>query len=427
MDLPFNKTDEYKDLLKSRIESLRWLSSRTKKALLNAGVRTVGGIVRKGDEGLIEIKGLGIKGLREIKQLTVFKQDGIEEVRLKIEAEGPKIISTAALPETISGASVNFQFSEEDDIIAILAKHLGFTKEIIDSHTRKKEIVRARDMIVYLLREYASMSYPVIGQLIGGRDHTTIIHAYRKIKSLLETKPIVQLELAGMIEMVKSIKEKKDHIQNNLIPEILSNMIIDGHGSLERALKFKEIPERNYKILETYREGLTLQNISDLYGVTRERVRQIVIGTIKQMATNDSLTKGIVLDADIMLDEENKKRNAAKLKKKPVKIVEKKEKRWSRYYLSCQSCGTTAFAHIKHGLCEKCVGNYRGNTREQIISDHLNICSSCGITRQQAIASHGRDFYITKSQEVLCRKCFLHLMGKKLGNTSKARWRVTGS
>jgi len=48
--------------------------------------------------------------------------------------------------------------------------------------TRRREVVRPRQVIMYLLREDFNISYPTIGSKLGGRDHTTVIHSCEKIK-----------------------------------------------------------------------------------------------------------------------------------------------------------------------------------------------------------------------------------------------------
>lgn len=61
--------------------------------------------------------------------------------------------------------------------------------------TRKKEIVKPRQLIMYILREDFGVSYPSIGEKLGGRDHTTVIHSCEKIKNALKTDQILQQEL----------------------------------------------------------------------------------------------------------------------------------------------------------------------------------------------------------------------------------------
>ena len=54
------------------------------------------------------------------------------------------------------------------------------SKDLIGS-SRKKELVWPRQIAIYLMREEIGTSYPSIGHELGGRDHTTAMHAYNKI------------------------------------------------------------------------------------------------------------------------------------------------------------------------------------------------------------------------------------------------------
>jgi len=60
---------------------------------------------------------------------------------------------------------------------------------------REKRLAFPRQIIMYLMREEMSSSYPSIGHEIGGRDHTTAMHAYDKIKRELENDPKVKKDL----------------------------------------------------------------------------------------------------------------------------------------------------------------------------------------------------------------------------------------
>lgn len=62
------ESDEMVDILKTRIESLD-MSARTVNALINANIRTVGGLARKKEEDILDLEGLGSKGLQEIKKI----------------------------------------------------------------------------------------------------------------------------------------------------------------------------------------------------------------------------------------------------------------------------------------------------------------------------------------------------------------------
>ena len=232
---------------------------------------------------------------------------------------------------------------KKGDVIEALAKYLGFTKQLIESHSRRQEVVRARDLIAYLLREYGDLSYPAIGRLLGGRDHTTIIYSYKKTKAKIEKNPELETELANLIQEASLIKARKLRLEKEIIPEIIS-AVKTANKQGTRSSTFREIPERNTKVLGLWREGLTLQNIANLYNLSRERIRQIILATIQQMAVNESVSKGIVMDSDLLVEEEFKKRKKSKESKDGVALVPPKEKRWSRYYAACKLCGTTSHA-----------------------------------------------------------------------------------
>ena len=86
-------------------------------------------------------------------------------------------------------------------IIKTVAEFYDIPEKYIYEHTRKTEVVRPRQIAMYLIREDLKGSYPFIGQKFGGMDHTTAIHAFEKIAE--ETKKNSKLE-----EELKSIRVK---------------------------------------------------------------------------------------------------------------------------------------------------------------------------------------------------------------------------
>ena len=63
-----------------------------------------------------------------------------------------------------------------------MSKFYNIAIRDIAGKSRKKELVVPRQIIMYLMREEINTSYPTIGQELGGRDHTTAMHAYNKIR-----------------------------------------------------------------------------------------------------------------------------------------------------------------------------------------------------------------------------------------------------
>ncbi|MDA3839947.1 MAG: chromosomal replication initiator protein DnaA [Patescibacteria group bacterium] len=79
------------------------------------------------------------------------------------------------------------------DIIASVIKYYDIDVKAILGKSRKKELVYPRQLIMYLMREEINTSYPTIGSEIGGRDHTTAMHAYNKIaKEVVDNEKLKQ-------------------------------------------------------------------------------------------------------------------------------------------------------------------------------------------------------------------------------------------
>ena len=67
--------------------------------------------------------------------------------------------------------------------------------DAITSKRREKQVAYARHLSMYLLRDLAHQSYAQIGRLLGGRDHTTVLHGFRRIEKLLEEDADVRRDL----------------------------------------------------------------------------------------------------------------------------------------------------------------------------------------------------------------------------------------
>ena len=89
------------------------------------------------------------------------------------------------------------------EVVKIVSDHYNLEELSIYEKTRRKEIVKARQVVMYLLREDFNVSYPLIGQKLGGKDHTTVIHSYLKIKTDLKNDPQLTQELEQIRVMFK--------------------------------------------------------------------------------------------------------------------------------------------------------------------------------------------------------------------------------
>ncbi|HUY62607.1 MAG TPA: chromosomal replication initiator protein DnaA [Candidatus Paceibacterota bacterium] len=87
------------------------------------------------------------------------------------------------------------------NVVMKVAEYYGIDEESIYEKTRRREVVRPRQVIMYLLREDFNISYPTIGTKLGGRDHTTVIHSCEKIKR----EVIVDTVLAKEIQNIRTL------------------------------------------------------------------------------------------------------------------------------------------------------------------------------------------------------------------------------
>lgn len=88
------------------------------------------------------------------------------------------------------------------DIIKIVSEFYSIEETSMYEKTRRKEIVRPRQIAMYLLREDFNISFPTIGEKFGGRDHTTVIHSCDKVKNDLKSDIMLSEELSRIRSML---------------------------------------------------------------------------------------------------------------------------------------------------------------------------------------------------------------------------------
>ncbi len=90
-------------------------------------------------------------------------------------------------------------------IIKLVSDFYEITQDELVIKGRKKEIVRPRQIAMYLMRSELHYSYPGIGEKMGGRDHTTAIHAFEKINKELEHDKKLSEEVSFLREQLYAI------------------------------------------------------------------------------------------------------------------------------------------------------------------------------------------------------------------------------
>ncbi len=88
-------------------------------------------------------------------------------------------------------------------IIAQTANYFGLSIDDLCGSSRSRVLVTARQIAMYLCRELTDMSLPKIGQQFGGRDHTTVMHANRKIRELMAERRSIYNQVTELTSRIK--------------------------------------------------------------------------------------------------------------------------------------------------------------------------------------------------------------------------------
>ena len=89
-------------------------------------------------------------------------------------------------------------------IMTTTAAYFGVTVDDLCGSSRSRVLVTARQIAMYLCRELTDLSLPKIGQAFGGRDHTTVMHADRKIRQLIGERRSLYNQVADLTARIKS-------------------------------------------------------------------------------------------------------------------------------------------------------------------------------------------------------------------------------
>lgn len=91
-----------------------------------------------------------------------------------------------------------------EDIVKVVAHFYNLEESSMYEKNRRKEIVEARQVAMYILREDYNISFPHIGKKLGGRDHTTVMHSYEKITRELTENPNLIHDLEQIRAMLQT-------------------------------------------------------------------------------------------------------------------------------------------------------------------------------------------------------------------------------
>jgi chromosomal replication initiator protein len=200
-DLPPKQLQEFEDRMRSRFEwglitdiqppdletRIAILRKKTKQERLVAPPEVLEYIASKISTNIRELEGALIR-------VTAFASLNRQPVDLTIT----EIVLKDLLPSETGPEITAAQ------IMAATAQYFGVTVDDLCGSSRSRVLVTARQIAMYLCRELTDLSLPKIGQAFGGRDHTTVMHADRKIRQLMAERRSLFNQVTDLTSRIKS-------------------------------------------------------------------------------------------------------------------------------------------------------------------------------------------------------------------------------
>ncbi len=138
------------------------------------------------------------KNIRELEGILnkLIIQQQLNKKSLNIEN------TKKILKNILQDNSNSYSFSK---ILKAVSNFYDINEKDILSSSRKKELVKARQMIIYILRKDLGYSYPCIAKKLGGKDHTTIIYSFNKIERDIKKDNNIQENFSYIKESLQSM------------------------------------------------------------------------------------------------------------------------------------------------------------------------------------------------------------------------------
>ena len=131
-----------------------------------------------------------VGNIRELEGMinSIICQSQLKEKELSL-VEVKNFVKNTAKPKKLVSTK---------EVVKTVAEFYNIEEQSIYDKTRKKEIIKPRQIIMYILREDFNISYPAIGERLGGRDHTTVMHSCEKIKNDMKSDDVLIQEISQL-------------------------------------------------------------------------------------------------------------------------------------------------------------------------------------------------------------------------------------
>lgn len=132
-------------------------------------------------------------------------EGSLNRVLAMAQVTGEKVtvqMASAALNDVMF--NISRRFVKPESILKSVASYYRVTEEELKGKQRDKRVMIPRQIAAYLLRAETELSLVEIGRLLGGRDHSTVLHSLEKMESELSSDPGFAKDVAAVREAVYS-------------------------------------------------------------------------------------------------------------------------------------------------------------------------------------------------------------------------------
>jgi chromosomal replication initiator protein len=136
-------------------------------------------------------------------------QGVLEQIRMSYE-QSPVLPEIGELSSLLGRAGVP-QPVDSSTILAVVASRYGCTSSELCENTKDRHITLPRQIAMFLCRELLGESYPSIGLLFGGKDHSTVMYATKKIEKLKVTNKDMNIQLTELTKQCRNGLPRRDY------------------------------------------------------------------------------------------------------------------------------------------------------------------------------------------------------------------------
>ena len=142
--------------------------------------------------------------------VTILRDDRFTVRIGRTEVQGLTLAGVEAIhyaTGSILGLKVN---THQDRIISEVCRHYDIRREEMMKDTRLGKYIWPRQVAMYLVYQLTTLSTAHIGELFGGRDHGTVLHAHKKVKTAVELEPRLSKQIEEIVRCVDEVTAKAE-------------------------------------------------------------------------------------------------------------------------------------------------------------------------------------------------------------------------